>query len=205
MDAYDRFVLQLANSIRQDHERANNTPVDEFLKHVAGDQPSSPETNVPDYNTVGRDRRNFHMMADQAEAWRNFMDNRREELLTLENNSGGEAGVDTDDRESGFTSTMSPVSPGDTTIAVFHTIGFAEGDIAIIDEGTAQEEHTLITGIGSLIVCPLQFAHPAGASVRRRDHQPGDPTTCPGSTTPSTTTTTTSSGTYTTTTPSETS
>lgn len=196
MDAYDQFILQLANSIGQDYERVNNTPVDEFLKHVAGDQPVTPETNVPDFNAVGRDRRNFHMMADQAEAWRTFMDQRRDELHALENNSGG----DSDGRSTsvGRTSTLSALSSGDTTIQVFHTVGFNQGDMVIIDEGTAQEEEVLVVDIGSLIVCPLQHAHPIGASVRRRPRRSGDPVSCPGSTTTAYTTTTPG---YTTTTP----
>lgn len=65
------------------------------------------------------------------------------------------------------TTTTTPVSAGDTTIAVADFASFSIGVSVVIDEGTAIEEYNEVVGHGSLeLRHALKFDHPAGASIK---------------------------------------
>jgi len=68
--------------------------------------------------------------------------------------------------ELGHTTLTQAVLAGATSLPTWAHGGFSVGDTIVIDAGTPRQESNKVVGFGSItLATPLQYAHPAGASV----------------------------------------
>jgi hypothetical protein len=68
--------------------------------------------------------------------------------------------------EGGHTTLTEAAFIGATSLVVVDTLGFAAGDIIIIEPKTSRQESNTVTGFGSMLLAtPLHYNHPAGAAI----------------------------------------